>query len=868
MSTPVQRQYAALKNENPDAILFFRLGDFYEMFYEDAQLASRVLGITLTARHKGTENEMPMCGIPYHAAEEYLETLLKQGYKVAIAEQIEDPVTKVIHREIVRVVTPGTSLEKGILQEQQEICIASLYCDKKYFALGSADISTGDFRVCLCLSAEDALNELQKLHPREVLITGKVLQDEALCADLPKTHISARPDLTMGDAKTTIKSALNLKHTDSLGLGDYDVLYQAVGMILDYVLATQKITPSHVKKIVRYAAGDVMGLDRQTFRHLEIFEPILPEQRNATLVSVFERCLTPMGLRKLRVSIANPLLEVEKIRTRHTQVQNLIDDTPLQQSLIDLLGNIGDLERLFARVAAKRANPRDIAWIRQSLQVLPALQIALQSADADLWGDCIPALKGFEETIELLERSLVDEPPLEITSGGMFRDDYDVKLLELRSLARNSQRWLEEFLEQKKKETGISTLRMKYSKTFGFCLEVSHAQKKNVPESWVSRQTLVGAERFTTPDLSAHEETVLKAESESYEYEQELFHQLRDSLVPLIEKIQTTARTIGRIDMLLCFARTAQRQRWTRPVIEDGTIGLSVTQGRHPVVEKLSKEPFIGNDTALNADKRFQLITGPNMAGKSTYLRQNALIILLAQAGSFVPAQKVRMGIFDRIFTRVGASDNLAAGKSTFFVEMTETASILRNASERSFVVLDEIGRGTSTFDGISLAWAITEYLHNETKSCVLFATHYHELIDLIEDLPHATNLHISVAQNKDGIVFLRKILPGGISDSFGIEVAKIAGLPSSVIKSSRDVLKRLESENLLSGNPTLFGSTPRVREQVIEVPKQSEVEEKLSTLNLEDLSPKEALDLLYQLKGQLTPSESDSSSQKNTEEG
>ncbi len=849
MSTPVQRQYWELKKQNPEALLFFRLGDFYELFYEDAQVGSRLLGLTLTARHRGTENEMPMCGFPHHAHQEYLEKLIEQGYKVAIAEQVEDEKTKAITRQVVRVVTPGTSLEEGTLKRDKPSLLVSIGREKNTFALAYSDFATGEFRTCLFENEVSFFDELYKLNPREILLSSDLFADEGWCQKLPKVHITPRKNLSSKNAAEVLKKHFGLEHLDVFGIEKITLLIVVSGQIVEYLAETQKIKASHISKLVRYDTSEIMQLDQQTYRHLEIFEPLYADENTATLWSVFEKSLTAMGARRLYSWLQNPLLSMIALQERQDALVELSGHVECHDILRENLARVCDLERILARLVTGKGNARDLAFFRDSFAVFPAISEIFKDFKSPFFLQRLACLSVFGSLYQVLSEKLVDHPPLEITVGGMFRDGVSEKLDELRRLTKNGQVWLDQFLEQKKQESGISSLKLKYSKNFGFCLEVSSAHKDKVPQSWIRRQTLVNAERFTTPELSEYEERALRAESESYELEHKLFEELRQKLLEYIEDIQQAAKALSEIDAVFILVRTALRWRWVCPEIIDNSSVLEIENGRHPVVEKITSEAFIANDLVMDGEtSRMHLITGPNMAGKSTFLRQNALIILLAQIGSFVPAKKVRMGICDRIFTRVGASDNLAGGKSTFFVEMTETARILNAATERSFVILDEIGRGTSTFDGISLAWSITEFLHDQIKAKTLFATHYHELVDLVEKLRAGKNFHVTVSQNKDGIVFLRQIAEGGISDSFGIEVAKSAGLPKSVIEKAKQVLSRLESENLLSGQPHLF-SFSRSHEKIVEIEKKSEVEMFLRKQNLDELTPKQALDTLFILR-------------------
>ncbi len=848
MSTPIQRQFHELKKKNPDAILFFRLGDFYEMFFEDAKLCSRILGIQLTARHRGTENEMPMCGFPHHASTEYLEKLVEQNYKIAIAEQVEDPETKKIHREIARVVTPGTTIESGNLIAEKNNFLAAVTQDgqTKNYAIAHVDVSTGEFRTAIFEDDISFFDEIYKLDPTEILVDSNNFDDEKFCDRLPQVHITPRPNLNRENAAGVLKSHFKITDLDIFGLEKIEILIAVSAMALDYLKETQKTNLNHISKIVRYSTSDLMKLDATTFRHLEVFSAIFAEEKEATFLSVFEKPSTAIGGRTLRYWLANPLLNVEKINFRGDGVSEIFDNVEIADTLKSILKKVSDLERVLGRLAQNRGSARDGVVLKTSFEIFPMLKEVLEKCKTPILKGKADLFSGFDEIFETLEKSLIENPPLEITTGGMFRDGIDEQLDEFRLIARDSKKWCNQYLKNQIEKSGIKNLRIKFSKNFGFCLETSKSSAEKAPENWIRRQTLVNAERFSTPELADFESKFLSAESNAFAREHELFLELRMEIMKLTAEIQNAARAIGEIDAIKSFAQTAKKWRWTRPKISEDSKKFSVKDGRHPVVEKISPEIFIANDCQMDTDtSSIHLITGPNMAGKSTFLRQNALIILAGQIGSFVPAKKASFGVFDRIFTRVGASDNLAGGKSTFFVEMTETAKILHASTEKSFVILDEVGRGTSTFDGISLAWAITEFLHDITKSKVLFATHFHELIDLAEDLKKAENWHVSVTQNDQGIVFLRKVLPGGISDSFGIEVAKLAGVPRKVIEKSREILTRLESENLLSGKPNLFSSV-KPKEKFIKIQKQSPVEKFLKEVDPNEVSPKKALEILF----------------------
>lgn len=855
MATPVQRQYWELKNQNPEAVLFFRLGDFYELFFEDAHIGARTLGITLTARHKGTENEMPMAGFPHHAHKDYLEKLISAGYKVAIAEQQEHEDGK-ITRHVARLVTPGSTLEEGTLNADEGHYLLSLHFDppKETYALAYADVSTGEFRTTSLNSEARFWDELYKIAPKEILLSAQLFDDERFTERLPEALLTPRPELKTKDATARLNEHFPANHLEVAGVQKLDHVLQLGAMVLQYLSDTQKTKLEHITRLTHYSPEQVMALDSHTFRHLEVFGSLTPGEHNATLWHTLKRPLTAAGGRELRGWLSSPLLDKARLNQRLAAVSELHKNSSLRQGLETQLKTLPDLERLLARLCSNRGNARDLAYFRDAFGQFPALAENLKKAGADLLKTAGPSLEVFAKIEATLREALVENPTVEITQGGMIASGFNPQLDELHTLTKDSKTWLENYVEQCKKDTSLSHIKATYSKNFGFCLEVSKAAADQAPEAWTRRQTLTNAERFTTPELSEYETKALAAESESYALEHQLFGELRDELLQYLNQIQQAARALAGVDALLSLARTAVAYRWSEPTILDGAGTLKVKAGRHPVVEQLSTQTFVANDLSLYPDSRFHLISGPNMAGKSTFLRQNALIILLAQVGSFVPAKSAELTVHDRIFTRVGASDNLAAGQSTFFVEMAETARILHAATDASFVVLDEIGRGTSTFDGISLAWAITECLHNDIKANTLFATHYHELIDLAEDLPAAANFHVSVTQNENGIVFLRRILKGGMADSFGIEVAKLAGIPAPVVQNAQEVLKRLESESLLSGKPNLFSTavlnqSPDSQESGLKDFELSKLEQFVDALNPDDLSPKEALEKWYELK-------------------
>jgi DNA mismatch repair protein MutS len=871
MATPVQRQYQNLKAENPEALLFFQLGDFYEMFHEDAKVGSRLLGLTLTARHRGTESEMPMCGMPKRSLKGYLEQLVELGHRVAVADQytLEDGS---IGRKITRVVSPGATVEDGTLQPDNNTYIAAIARQESkqavFYAVAIADLSTGEFQTAIFHDEISFLDELWKRNPREILMPSDLFDDAEWCKKLPKSLQTPRKSLNKSQSTSVLQDHFSVKNLDKFGLGQLDILVQVSATILKFLQDTQKTNLGHIRTLKRYSTSEFMTLDAQTMRHLEVFNSIDPTQKQASLLSVFEKPFTPMGGRLVRTWLASPLLDGKKIQARHRCVRNIKNNFERRNNLTEALKEICDLERVLTRIVMKRCNARDLVFLRRSVQMFPGLKLTCEDFALPVLKKFAADFSDFDALYEELEKALIDTPPLEITEGGIFRDGYDQDLDDYRLLKKSADNWLANFLETKKQESGIDKLKVKFSKTFGFCLEAPKMAAKNAPETWSRRQTLVNAERFTTPELAEFESRMLQAESNTFTREHDLFHVLRNKIIQQTARLQKASQAIAELDTLLSFARTAERWNWCEPEfqgvnekkVETKNISsqekksiLNITNGRHPVVEKISTETFIANDLQMGEGSKFHLITGPNMAGKSTFLRQNAIIILLAQIGSFVPADACVMTVFDRIFTRVGASDNLAGGKSTFMVEMSETARILNAATHQSFVILDEIGRGTSTFDGISLAWSIAEYLHNHTKASTIFATHYHEMIECTEALPNGKNFHVSVTQDQDRIIFLRKILPGGVSDSFGIEVAISAGFPKSVIKRSRSVLQRLEQMADDTPQQALFTFTENENDTTEEITpttqKKSELEKKFDEIDIDNLSPRQALDTLYELK-------------------
>jgi len=829
----MMQQYQAVKAQYPDAILFFRLGDFYEMFAEDALEASKLLQITLTARSKG-DNKIPMCGVPYHAANNYIAKLTRLGRKVAICEQLSDPnLPGIVKRDVVRVITPGTTLDDNLLEQKTNNYLLVVTMKEGGFDLAYADISTGEFLITNASDAVTLRTEIERIAPAEVLIPETFWENPLLTAI--RNHFSQ-----------TAFFKLN---------GDIE---NAEAGLMSYLQATQKTSLTHLRDAEKYEAGSTMMLDEATLKNLELLSTLRENKREGSLLWVLDETITSMGGRLLRHAITHPLLDKNTINERLDAIDEFVHAQNILQDTRDLLGNVLDLERLSSRLSMGHGNARDLVGLKNSLKILPQLKQLLQSVQSSLLVHTRDSVDLLTDLVELIERAIVVEPPIGITDGGMIAEGYSVELDELKMVSREGKNFIQELQVREVERTGISTLKVRYNGIFGYFIEVSKGQSKNVPEDYIRKQTLVNAERYITPELKEFEEKVLGAEEKIVAIEHQIFLEVREKVVANIQRIQKTAAQIALLDLMSSLAHVALQNRYARPqIIENGTI--HITEGRHPVVEKMSSNGrFIPNDTILNHDnEQLLLITGPNMGGKSTYLRQVALIVLMAQIGSFVPAKAAEIALVDRIFTRVGASDNLVRGQSTFMVEMQETANILQAATKNSLVILDEIGRGTSTYDGMSIAWAIMEYLHDVLQAKTLFATHYHELISLAEKLPHAANYSVAVKDDgQEGVVFLYKILPGGVDKSYGIEVAKLAGLPQQIIVKAKQILVDLEEGILESGiqkeiqtSRTSEGQTNLFEREHTSL---KAVADEMQKLDVNQLTPIDALQKLHQLKTQL----------------
>ena len=882
-STPLMRQYAAIKKEHPNALLFFRLGDFYELFFDDAVVAARELQITLTSRNKEKGIAVPMCGVPYHAAENYISKLIRKGFKVAICEQVEDPrvAKKLVRREVTRVVTPGTSADSSLSSEENNFLGAlARVGDRVGFA--ALDLSTGEFRATEFQGTDAArriLEELSQLRPKELLYASAAPLFDASSASSElapppsNTTSGACPSIKHGYAETALddwifspdhaipllENHFGVLSLEGFGLAGKPAAASAAGAILHYVRSTQRGTLDHVDRIGFYERQNCLVLDAVTVRNLELIEPLFAgSDAGTTLFRAIDATVTPMGKRLLRAWMLRPSVDRGEIEARQEAVAAQVSQLIAREELRRALEGILDLERLLSRVTLETANPRDVLALASSLGHIPAVRAAMSRFARARFTALHDSVDELADLRQRIEQTIIAEPPISLSDGGVIGAGVDKELDELRDLSRNSKQYLAQIEQRERQRTSIGSLKVKFNFIFGYYLEVSKANLHLVPADYERKQTLVNAERFTTPELKEYEAKILDAQEKIVEIERRLFSELRSSIASEAKRIRQTALALAEVDVLSGLAHIAAQRNYCRPVLEDSG-DLEIIEGRHPVIEEQEMaaggERFVPNDLYLNSTTHTILVlTGPNMGGKSTYLRQAALIVILAQMGSFVPARSVRMDLVDRVFTRIGASDNLARGRSTFMVEMTETAAILHTATPNSLVLLDEVGRGTSTYDGLAIAWAAIEYLHARTRAKTLFATHYFELTELAGQLSGVKNYHVSVKETGGGIVFLRKVDPGAADRSYGIEVAKLAGLPNEVIDRAREVLVEHESaERQLTGQlATDESRPPRPAQLTIFTPISQPVLEKLREVDLDRLTPLEALNLLAELKSQI----------------
>ena len=868
-STPLMRQYAAIKKEHPTALLFFRLGDFYELFFDDAVLASRELQITLTSRNKEKGIAVPMCGVPYHAAEGYISKLIRKGFKVAICDQVENPrlAKKLVRREVTRVVTPGTAADSSLSSEENNFLAAVARAEDRV-GFAALDLSTGEFRATE-FRGEDAgrriQEELQQLKPKEVLYgsTAPLFDTQGHDEREARRSTTGFAETPLDDwifapdhAIPLLENHFGVLSLEGFGLAGKPAAASAAGAILHYVRSTQRGTLDHVDRIGFYERQNCLVLDAVTVRNLELIEPLFAGgDEGVTLFRSIDATVTPMGKRLLRSWMLRPSIELNDIKSRLDAVEAQVRDIVARDELRRALDGILDLERLLSRVTLETANPRDVLALAASLAKLPALRTALARFSTKRLTTLHATIDELGDLRERIGKTIVPEPPISLTDGGVIQAGVDKELDELRDLSRNSKQYLAQIEQRERQRTGISSLKVKFNSIFGYYLEVSKPNLHLVPPDYERKQTLVNAERFTTPELKEYEAKILDAQEKIVEIERRLFAELRSLIAGEARRIRQTALALAEVDVLASLAHIAALRNYCRPECEDSA-DIEIIGGRHPVIEQQDiSDRFVPNDLYLNSTTHTVLVlTGPNMGGKSTYLRQGALIVVLAQMGSFVPASSTRLGIVDRVFTRIGASDNLARGRSTFMVEMTETAAILHTATQRSLILLDEVGRGTATYDGLAIAWAAVEYIHARTRAKTLFATHYFELTELADRLSGVKNYHVSVKETGNGIVFLRKVESGAADRSYGIEVAKLAGLPNEVVERARDVLAEHESaEQRLTDQLASDELQPRPPAQLtIFTPLSQPVLEKLREVDLNHLTPLEALNLLAELKKQI----------------
>lgn len=873
--SPMMVHYCQTKCAYKDSILFYRLGDFYEMFFEDAKTVSRELELTLTGKDCGLSERAPMCGIPYHAAETYINRLIDKGYKVAICEQVEDPKTAkgIVKREVTRVVTPGTNLNMQELDEGKNNYLMAIVCVGDHFGVSTADITTGDCYVTEIDEERKLWDEINKFLPAEIICNDAFLVSGVDVDDLRnRLHISvfALESWYFGDdlCKQTLLEHFKISSLEGLGLADYDSGVIAAGSLFRYLLDTQKNTMEHMNKIIPYTTERYMVIDSSSRRNLELVETLREKQKRGSLLWVLDKTKTAMGARMLRSFVEQPLIDADAINERLDAVTELNMQAMLREEIREYLNPVYDLERLVSRISYRSANPRDLLAFKMSLEMIPHIKNLLANFTSPLLVRINEQMDGLEDLYTLLEASITEDPPLAVKEGGIIREGYNEQVDTYRNSKTQGKSWLAQLEAEEKEKTGIRNLKIKYNKVFGYYLEVTNSFKDLVPEYYTRKQTLTNAERYITPKLKELEDMILGAEDKLFALEYDLFCQVREELAAQIPRIQETAKAIAQLDVYASLSVVAQRNNYVRPTVNTKGV-IDIKNGRHPVVEKMiNNDMFIANDTYLdNGSKRVSVITGPNMAGKSTYMRQTALIVLMAQIGSFVPAEKAKIGVVDRIFTRVGASDDLASGQSTFMVEMTEVANILRNATAKSLLILDEIGRGTSTFDGLSIAWAVIEHISN-TKllgAKTLFATHYHELTELEGKIPGVNNYCIAVKERGDDIVFLRKIVKGGADKSYGIQVAKLAGVPDSVLDRAKELVDELVHTDITSTFKDLAENSRKTKPKAVhydevdleqislfDTVQDQDIIEELKNLDITMLTPMDAMNTLYRLQNKL----------------
>lgn len=875
--SPMMQHYMETKKEYPDCILFYRLGDFYEMFFDDALTVSKELEITLTGKDCGLSERAPMCGVPFHAVDSYLYRLVQKGYKVAIAEQMEDPkqAKGLVKREVIRVVTPGTITSSQVLDETKNNYLMGIVYMDGIYGISTADISTGDFMVTEVDSDRELFDEINKFSPSEIICNNAFYMSGVDMDGLKNRYqvvISSLDSRFFGEesCRRILMEHFKVGALVGLGLEDYATGIIAAGAVMQYIYETQKSTLEHITTVTPYSTGQYMVIDTSTRRNLELVETMREKQKRGTLLWVLDKTKTAMGARLLRACIEQPLIHRDEIIRRQNAVEELNMNYISREEICEYLNPIYDLERLIGRISYKTANPRDLIAFRSSLEMLPYIKRILGEFNSELLAELGRELDPLQDIFRLIGDAIVEEPPITVREGGIIKDGYNQEADKLRQAKTEGKNWLAELEAREKEKTGIKTLKVKFNKVFGYYFEVTNSFKDQVPDYYIRKQTLTNAERFTTDELKQLEDIIMGAEEKLVSLEYDLFCEVRDKIGAEVIRIQKTAKSIAGIDVFCSLSVVATRRNYVKPSINDKGV-IQIKNGRHPVVEQMMRDDmFVANDTFLdNGKNRLSVITGPNMAGKSTYMRQVALIVLMAQLGSFVPAQEADIGICDHVFTRVGASDDLASGQSTFMVEMTEVANILRNATRNSLLVLDEIGRGTSTFDGLSIAWAVIEHISNSKLlgAKTLFATHYHELTELEGTIAGVKNYCIAVKEQGDDIVFLRKIVRGGADKSYGIQVAKLAGVPDSVIARAKEIAEELSDADItarakeiaeISSNITQHKAVPKPDEvdmqqlSFFDTVKDDDIIRELDSLELSTMTPLDAMNTLYRLQTKL----------------
>ncbi|HIT70810.1 MAG TPA: DNA mismatch repair protein MutS [Candidatus Scatovivens faecipullorum] len=864
--SPMMQNYLNTKSQYKDCMLFYRLGDFYEMFFDDAIIASRELEITLTSRACGLEEKAPMCGVPYHAVEIYISRLIAKGYKVAICEQLEDPkkAKGIVKRDVIRVVTPGTVIETNMLEEKKNNYIMSIAKKGMYYGIGICDISTGDFYATQIKLAENnfekLLDEYARYSPAELVVNtamGNSEKELNILKDRNNTFVTVREDKNFEEDEEKLLNLYTITDgydKEKKEFNDESLVVSAINGLLNYFTETQKVKLEHINKIKIYEVQKYMALDINARRSLELTERMRDKSKKGTLIWVLDKTSTSMGGRLLRRWINDPLLEIEEIKERLDAVKELKDNMILRDDIINLLKKVYDIERLAGKISYGNANARDMISLKNSLSNIPSLKQILSTTNSKLLQIMYKRLDELKDIYSLIERAIVDEPPISVKEGGIIKKGFNSEIDDLKEASTQGKNWIIALEAKEKERTGIRNLKVGYTKVFGYYIEITKSFLNQVPENYIRKQTLTGGERFVTEELKQIEEKILGSEEKVISLEYEVFTQIRNEIARNIERLQKSANTIANIDVLASLAVVAEDNNYVYPEVNDGDI-IDIKSGRHPVIEKMINDgSFVENDTYLDCDKsRVEIITGPNMAGKSTFMRQVAIITLMAQIGSFVPAEKACIGIVDKIFTRVGASDDLSSGQSTFMVEMNEVANILKEATPKSLVILDEIGRGTSTYDGLSIAWAVAEYIADKEKiGCkTLFATHYHELLGLEEKVEGIKNFQVAVKEKGEDIIFLRKIVEGGTDESYGIHVAKLAGVPKTVVTRANKILRSLEkggvkikeekeSKKQVEGQFDLFNL------------KLADISHELDKININELTPIDALNTLVKLKEML----------------